>query len=236
MPGLISPYSEASLDTAAYDLALGREVFVTPLASDTAEDRRKTYLEPNQDFEIPPSRFAFLTTEERVTVPENALAFISLKFKKKARGLVNVSGFHVDPGYKGKLIFTVFNAGGSPIRIERGQPMFSIWYADLDTKDDSPFNRAGYSSLPADLIDLPNLGDSVSIPQLKQNLDDLRGRVSEMDAKIRRIEPKALLIYAILTAVTFSVLTSPIKKLIQKWSNASAPITEQSTEKNGADK
>jgi dCTP deaminase len=46
--------------------------------------------------------------------------------------LVNVSGFHVDPGYRGQLTFAVFNAGPVPIHLKRGQPIFLIWYASLD--------------------------------------------------------------------------------------------------------
>ena len=51
-------------------------------------------------FTIPPGQFAFLLTEEVVSVPPDALAFISIRAKTKFRGLVNVSGFHVDPGYQ----------------------------------------------------------------------------------------------------------------------------------------
>jgi dCTP deaminase len=48
---------------------------------------------------------------------------------------VNVSGFHVDPGYSAPLRFAVFNAGPSTIGIKRGEDCFLIWYADLDRED-----------------------------------------------------------------------------------------------------
>jgi dCTP deaminase len=47
-------------------------------------------------------------------------------------GLINVSGFHVDPGFYGKLIYAVYNAGPSEIHLSRGTEMFLIWFADLD--------------------------------------------------------------------------------------------------------
>jgi hypothetical protein len=50
------------------------------------------------------------------------MAFISMRTAFKFKGLVNISGFHVDPGYKGKLIFAVFNA--SPTK-SRGANHFS---------------------------------------------------------------------------------------------------------------
>ena len=89
-------------------------------------------LAPGDAFTIPPGQFAFLLTEEIVSVPADALAFISIRAKTKFRGLVNVSGFHVEPGYHGQLTFAVFNAGPVPIHLKRGQPIFLIWYASLD--------------------------------------------------------------------------------------------------------
>ena len=47
-------------------------------------------------------------------------------------GLVNVSGFHVDPGWEGPLIFAVFNGGPSPVTVKRLDELFHIWFADLD--------------------------------------------------------------------------------------------------------
>jgi dCTP deaminase len=65
------------------------------------------------------------------------MAFISMKTNMKFGGLVNVSGFHVDPGFKGPLKFAVFNAGPSPIVIKQGDDCFLIWYADLDGHADA---------------------------------------------------------------------------------------------------
>ncbi len=45
---------------------------------------------------------------------------------------MNVSGFHVDPGYKGRLLFSVYNAGSREILISAGNPTFLLWYSSLD--------------------------------------------------------------------------------------------------------
>ena len=92
----------------------------------------KQTLSKGQGFTIPPGQFGFLSTAERIKVPENALAFISIKARQKFGGLINISGFHVDPGYEGALLFSVMNAGPKPLHLEQGQPLFLIWYADLD--------------------------------------------------------------------------------------------------------
>jgi dCTP deaminase len=130
---LIDPFEPARVDCAAYTLAIGPEVYVSP--SDQAVDPATVTIRRLGDgeaFTIPPGQLAFLLTEEIVCVPEDALAFISIRAKIKFRGLVNVSGFHVDPGYRGQLTFAVFNAGPVPIHLKRGQAIFLIWYANLD--------------------------------------------------------------------------------------------------------
>src|SRR5262249_9492341 len=83
-------------------------------------------------FIIPAGQFGFLLTEEMVVLPNNVMGFISLRTGLKFQGLINVSGFHVDPGYKGYLIYAVYNAGPSQINLSRGMDLFKIWFADLD--------------------------------------------------------------------------------------------------------
>jgi dCTP deaminase len=142
LPQLIDPFDKERVDCAAYTLAIGPEVYVSP--SDQAADPASVTIRKlamGEAFTIPPGQFAFLLTEEIVSVPADALAFISIRAKIKFRGLVNVSGFHVDPGYRGQLTFSVFNAGPVPIHLKRGQLIFLIWYASLDRE--SSFKKDG---------------------------------------------------------------------------------------------
>ena len=74
-----------------------------------------------------------------------------MKFGIKKSGLINVSGFHVDPGYKGKLLFSVYNAGPSPTVLSRGDPVFLLWYCDLDREtEDLYLNSPQRDSLTSD--------------------------------------------------------------------------------------
>lgn len=137
---LVTPYDNNAIKSACYELSLGDEYFLT---SDI--DNTKDKLENNDQVSIPPGQFGLLITKEVVRVPLNAIAFISIKAGVKFRGLVNVSGFHVDPGFNGKLKFSVFNAGGQPIVLQRNQKVFLIWFADLDQEI-----ADGYSGLHQD--------------------------------------------------------------------------------------
>ena len=130
---LVDAPDPSCIDGAAYMLKVGSEYYVTP-TDRTSDPKTRTLqtLASGQAFAIPPGQFAYVMTEEIVTVPKDVLAFISMRARVKWKGLVNVSGFHVDPGYQGRLTFAVFNAGPAPIHLRQGDPTFLIWFANLD--------------------------------------------------------------------------------------------------------
>jgi dCTP deaminase len=170
---LIEPFASERVDCAAYTLSVGPEVYVSPndqTADPTLVTVRK--LAPGEAFTVPPGQFAFLLTEEIVSVPANALAFISIRAKTKFRGLVNVSGFHVDPGYRGQLTFAVFNAGPVPIHLKRRQPIFLIWYASLDRETDFKKDGPVYMGIDTELI-TGIAGELQSFAGLSKKIKDL---------------------------------------------------------------
>jgi dCTP deaminase len=133
---IIDNFDPSRIDCAAYRLRLGSECYSTSDDQKWYSRRRKIdRLEPGDDFTIPSGQFAFLLTEEKVTLPTSALGFISLRSEIKFRGLINVSGFHVDPGFSGKLTFAVYNAGPNDITIRRGSEIFLLWIAELDSSE-----------------------------------------------------------------------------------------------------
>src|SRR5438105_3931702 len=123
---LIEPFEPQFAKQGAYELSLGPEAFITSEPNAT-----KQVLAHGDQLSIPPGQFGLLLTEEVVTIPDDAIGFISVRFTIKRRGLVNVSGFHVDPGFSGRLKFAVYNAGSQPIVVSRGERVFMIWFSDM---------------------------------------------------------------------------------------------------------
>lgn len=173
LPALVTPYDESQIDCSAYTLRMGRELYVSP--NEETENPQSVTIRPlneGEGFTIPPGQFGFLLSEEIVEVPDDALAFISIKAKIKWRGLINVSGFHVDPGFKGRLIFSVYNAGPVPVHLRQGQPMFLIWFAGLDRPTKKARQQPVQTSFPPDLI--PGIsGELQSLAGLNKKIKDL---------------------------------------------------------------
>lgn len=174
LPQLISSYGAESVKHCAYELALG------PAALVTSQGNPQDFnLEKTSNFSIPPGQFALLLTEEAVTVPPDAIAFISIRASIKFQGLVNVSGFHVDPGYKARLKFSVYNAGSRPVHLTRGDRIFMIWYADLDGKTKDVYKGDAARNNQITSSDRNTMeGEVVSPAQLKKKIDELREGVN----------------------------------------------------------
>ena len=183
LPQLVSPFDLSQVDCNAYTLKIGSEVYISP-SGDALDKNTRTIqqLESGQAFAVPPGQFAFLITEEIVEIPPDAMAFISMKAAIKFRGLVNVSGFHVDPGYRGRLIFSVFNAGPSVVHLRRGQGCFLIWFTDLDQASDARKNRGVVQSEQID-TKLIAAGELLSLEILNQKLKSIEQKQAGIDGR-----------------------------------------------------
>jgi dCTP deaminase len=186
LPRLITPYSPQKIDCASYRLSVGKQAFVTSerLSSTEPEARLVTLLgdPPDHMLRISPGQFAFILTHEEVSVPNNALAFISMRAKYKFQGLINVSGFHVDPGWNGKLLFSIYNAGPQPVIIEKEESVFLIVYADLDRDSTAIYQGGsqGQNSIRPNL--LAKLTGQVFSPQvLKKQLDAIHEQMGRIE-------------------------------------------------------
>jgi dCTP deaminase len=196
---IVTPFYPKQVDCSAYTLTLGEEYFITPdytvsvwenTTKALTESKRWDQTVPEAKrvmggpLNIPPGQFAFLMTEEALNIPQNVMGFISLKSSAKWRGLINVSGFHVDPGFRGKLIYSVYNAGPSPIHLKRGQDLFLLWLADLDRSAKANFAK------PQDadpLVEIP--------PQMVTDVNHQIHSLGQLSTKLSELENKIQFIW-----------------------------------------
>ncbi len=151
-----------------YDLRLGNEVYLS-------SDKLPIHLKEGDTFFIRSGDFALFITEEEIELPENVMAFISIRFGHKRKGLINVSGFHVDPLFKGKLIFSVFNAGPNDIVLRRKEAVFMIFFQRMNpivsTVTESDI-KEGYDCIPTHMIN-DIKGKSVTLSKNAASIEKL---------------------------------------------------------------
>lgn len=215
LPSLVTPFNPDNIDCAAYTLTIGHEVYVSPTdETPDPKSRTKQQLADGQCIPIPPGQFAFLLTEEIVTVPHDALGFISMKATIKFRGLVNISGFHVDPGFSGQLIFSVFNAGPATVHLQQGQACFLIWYVGLDcnsTKVRSEPVRKGIdpaliNAISGELHSFEGLAKKIK--NVETSLGDRVNKVEHSQASINAVTAVGV---ALITGVVVAFLNGIIR-------------------------
>jgi dCTP deaminase len=183
---VITDFEPEQVDANAYNLRMENCYFRTADGMG-GQTQTKITLAARQPFIIPAGQFAFLLSRETVNVPANAMAFISMRTGIKFKGLINVSGFHVDPGYSGKLIYAVFNASPLPVHICEGDSIFKIWFADLDQQsaDRYLFRGLPQNDISNDLI----RGMSKEIYSLQSLAENMRELRRDMDLELARQKP-----------------------------------------------
>jgi dCTP deaminase len=121
-----------------YDLRLGEEAF-------TSTSGRPIDLREKGSVEIEPGETALLMTYEKVNVPEDHMAFLSLKTTHAAKGLINISGFHIDPNWKGKLVFSLYNSGPRPVVLRYKERIYHMFPVRLSDRAWGPEEKSGIS-------------------------------------------------------------------------------------------
>lgn len=180
--GIVDPFDASRIVHSAYELSLGSEVYFT--GCDTKKRiESQTALEPGQ--------FALLITKEIVRIPPDSLGFISIKAKYKMRGIINVSGFHVDPGYDGKLMFSVYNAGSQPLIFSPGKPFFLLWIAQLDGEADKGYDGTWKTLIEIGDEEVMNLKGHITSPQENRKLIEANRLESEKQFEKYRSETHA---------------------------------------------
>lgn len=203
---IVEPFDASMINESAYTLTLGEQYFITP--DHDVKDRdsfRKSLAKPTADnaggpMAIPPGQFAFLLTEEYLEIPDNVMALISMRAGFKLNGLINVSGFHVDPGFRGRLVFAVYNAGPSPVNLSRGDELFLIWIADLDSSATDEYSRKlkpPQQEIGNDII--------FKVNRPIHSLQNLSKKIDDLENNIKLVRNTAYVIGVVLALVVSSL-------------------------------
>lgn len=170
---LFSPFFPDNVKSGAYEMRPRSKALVS--AGDKASKE-----EAYDKIQIDPGQFALLITMEEVRVPPEAIGLISVKYSKKKEGLINVSGFHVDPGFHGCLKFSVYNASPRTIFIDPTESLFQIWLSDMPGEPDSYNGKhQGQQKFTTDDLKLMD-GVFPSPPELQAKIEQLDKEVSTL--------------------------------------------------------
>jgi dCTP deaminase len=158
------------IQQASYDLRLGEDAYLVG-----ADAPIRLTLDRMEHLTIAPGQFALLMSHEILDLPADLIGFITLRNRFKLQGLVNISGFHVDPTFQGRLVFAVNNVGPNDIRLRYRERTFTIAFARVEGdvgKSREPFGNR----LPLEYVQSLG-GSSITLTRLQKDIDELRTRV-----------------------------------------------------------
>lgn len=196
---IISHFDSKRIKNGSYELSLGAQVFQTDSAPRSVKN-----LKQDEKIEIKPGQFALLLTKEYLKMPKDKIAFISIKGGIKFKGLVNVSGFHVDPGFEGNLLFSVYNAGPAIIVLSNDTPYFPIWFSEIDGLQEYKGSHDKQTKIPDEPVEFLSQGELASPNVLNKRIDDNK---KELETRIGLIEKEQTAKdYLVKTAVGLGVV------------------------------
>ena len=189
-------YLDSAIDDAAYNLRLGDEVFLST-------DGSPRLLSDNDPFVvIKPGDFALLKTYETIKLPPDKIGFITLRNTLKMHGLMNVSGFHVDPGFRGRLMFSVVNVGPNDITVRYQEQLFMLFIAELETATTIEVKHRHEGQ------DKFSLEDMIAIRGRSATLVHIEKRIGELESSVK--------VYGALVAGVLIALFALVVRLLSR--------------------
>lgn len=117
-------FNLSSLEASSYDIRVGKKGII-------GGEGIEINLDQNQTLEIPPGAYAGIISFEKIDFPKNICARLGSKRALSYDGIILLSGSIIDPGYKGHLLFGLYNASQKKVHIRYGRKICNIVFERL---------------------------------------------------------------------------------------------------------
>lgn len=188
----IAPFGPASqVQASSIDLRIG-DIYLP----ETSAEALGGVDNPRGSHSLLPGRTAVVSTAETLNFPKDLGAFGFPPSRVSGRGLLMTNPGHVDPGYKGKMTFTVINMGRLPYELQRDNPIVSLLLFRLPQEVEG-----GYTE---------RYGERVGKPVSEERLDRLSADFLNIEERAQRIakgEERKTRLWSIAAPVIVGLLT-----------------------------
>lgn len=179
---LIENSSASSVEGVKYDFLLGAHVLLPgggPLHADPQGEAlgRGLFLEPGS--------LAYVLTRERLNLPADVKAELSPKRKMSHAGILVLGGFCVDPGYRGKLLFALFNFSTTPFLLRPGKKLIAAQFYQLAPGEIPPVHvQESIEDFPDEIVRFMTTYEPVTMAGLNNKLEQLRRQIESVTASV----------------------------------------------------
>jgi deoxycytidine triphosphate deaminase len=182
---LIQDGREESCEGIKYDFTLSSLALTVDSKGPVDMDQSK------ENAMIKPGEIAFVMTKESLDLPNDIYCQLSTKRKLSLDGIVILGGLIIDPNYKGKLIFGLYNLSSRNYPLRPGKKLVAGVFYRVDKKSDKkpdPIN-----DFPDELIKIvidtkPNSASAINtaIGDINNVINELRVEMYEIKKNLDR--------------------------------------------------
>jgi dCTP deaminase len=137
----IGPLEDGQVQPASVDLRISGELLKLKGKEIRFEDKQDYEREEGEELVVPARAQVLVRSLERVELPNDVAGMVKLRSSLSRVGLVLNNAGWVDPGFKGTLTLSVFNANGCPLRIKRGTRFAQLVLMGLDREGEGYAGR-----------------------------------------------------------------------------------------------
>ena len=174
---LVSDFKEANLKGASYDLTAGDEYYIYSEADRTALTISE--LDHNSALVIPPYSVCFVLAREKLTLPLNVTASLSLRLGLLKQGIMLASQPCIDPGYSGKVYAMLHSLSDREVTVKYGDHLLSVEFRYLHEKRDTDKPYVGANQGADHLVNFLDRPVNSSLRSLRDEFVTLRREVRD---------------------------------------------------------
>ncbi len=133
---VIEHLNPEQIQPASVDLRISHEILL--LKGDEIEFGKEPEYENirEEEIQIPPKTHVLVRTIERVELPNDVGGIVKLRSSLSRIGVMLNNAGWVDPGFKGTLTLSMFNANDVPVKIRAGTRFFQLLLLKLDRESE----------------------------------------------------------------------------------------------------
>ncbi len=205
----IKPFEKRNLEPASYDLRVGRVLIarrgVVDLSRETALLRAGDWAE--------------VESLESLEFPIDVGATVGVRTAITRQGLDYFSGPQVDPGYRGKIYISVFNASGRAFEFTYGMPFATLTFFKLSPPASRPYNGKYQDcfSFPEEDIQRMMTMEAVTLSDVIQSVSILEKTVEKLTTSIERMARDVAWVKNLLFAILIAMVIGLANALFQRF-------------------
>jgi deoxycytidine triphosphate deaminase len=217
--------SDSPIQPASVDLHVG-EIYL-PITTDPPPDKPV----PLDECILEPGDTAVVTTAETLNLPSNVGAFGFPPTRISSKALLMTNPGHVDPGFNGRMRFTLINMGRKRFPLQKGDEIVTLLFLRTTTAPEADYAKRNpkvphtngpsvdaLSRLARDFLDFRTQAESIA----KKVVDDAEKEFKISEKRIQR--------WLIITTIAATVITAggqcfgPVRDLEKSVATLSASL------------